>query len=278
MSYPNLLKVTASKESIIISLCYGLFNIIILVFFFIVSLIKYLNPTKNSSYLYPYGYGLYARNIAIIIGIVIIIYSIILFFLVRKDHLNIRLTKRLLIPLLFISSMGFLVVSIKETRSLASYTTNINHYEIYDELLSEDMLLLSSYLPKKEEVTRYEYLLHLHSSIWGRFYQVSIYVETLYDENFYNNISTNELMNIKENINDSLLNDFVCYKYNINQEFSSKDNVISYLYIFFNKTENRIIYAVTNTKTDIFSKYNNNFYIGAFINRERNNPYFIYEN
>lgn len=50
--FKKLLKVTATKRSIIISLCFGILAILVLSYFFKLAFELYLNPTYNLGYIY----------------------------------------------------------------------------------------------------------------------------------------------------------------------------------------------------------------------------------
>ena len=104
-----------------------------------------------------------------------------------------------------------------------------------------------------------------------------MYVETDYDQNVHYKILNDENTIKEEDLDDSLLNGFEIYQYRIDKSFYSKDPIVNFLFIFVNKSDNRIIYAVSRSRGNVFKRYNNNMYIGAFINGERKNPYFRYK-
>jgi len=217
----------------------------------------YKEPNVKSSYLYPYSYGLHARNFTIILGVVSFIYIILLFFLVRKRIINLVFTIFLFFIILGLSTLGMLVVAMQERKLEASYTRDPNNYKIYDELVAEQIEVITEYLPEKELIKRYEYCLYERTVWLSRFYDFTMYVETEYDELVHYKAFYNEDMRRQKDFDDNFLRGFEVYEYYVEQPSISNRPVISYLFIFFNK-------------------YNNPSYIGAFINGERENPYFRY--
>lgn len=275
--FKKLLKVTATKRSIIISLCFGILAILVLSYFFKLAFELYLNPTYNLGYIYPYGYGLYAKDFSIILGIIIVTYIIVLFFLVRKHVYNVIFTIFLFLIFLSISVVGLFIVSFKERSSFVSYTTDINNYQVYDELVAEQIGIIFEQLPDKTLVKRYEYLLQERRVWLSKYHDFIMYVETDYDQNVHYKILNDENTIKEEDLDDSLLNGFEIYQYKIDKSFYSKDPIVNFLFIFVNKSDKRIIYAVSRSRGNVFKRYNNNMYIGAFINGERKNPYFRYK-
>ncbi|HHU56461.1 MAG TPA: hypothetical protein GXZ48_07225, partial [Acholeplasmataceae bacterium] len=91
-------------------------------------------------------------------------------------------------------------------------------------------------------------------------------------ESVYLSIKEDETWNLKTDLDDPLLNNFECYQY------TTYDlDIIRNIYILVNKINNKMIYAAESSRINIFSKYNNSYYIGAFINGDRTNPYFLYK-
>ena len=165
----------------------------------------------------------------------------------------------------------------KEARLNASYTTKISDYQVFDKDVDEQIKIILNYLPKKEEVVRYEYHLRKQMYTIRSNYLFSMYVQTTYDSDVYEHISNSELMKKTEDITDQSLSQFECYELAIIENLESKDCIVGILHILFNEEDNITLYAVTNNYTNIFEMYDNNFYIGAFLNGYRDNPYYIYK-
>ena len=272
----SLLKVTATKKSIIISIIIAAFTLLILSFFFVLAIKRYIKPEANMEILYPYGYGLYARNFAIILGIIILCLLLIWFVVLRKHNFNFKFTKGMFVPVLLFSAFGFLIVSIKESRSIASYTNDINHYEKYDSKVVKHIDLISNYLPKKDTVKKYEYFFHRASSMFGSRNMFTMYIQTQYDNVIYQDIINDKKMEKFNDWNNPKLSDCEVYRILVNHSHLNSETIIDYLFILFNKTENKIIYAISNENVDITREFDNYFYIGAFINEDRTQPFFTY--
>jgi len=274
--FKKLMKVTAEKNSIIVSSIVGGLEILLLGVYFVLFFRLYRNPITTPKYLYSYGYGLYARDYCIVLASFIFVYAVVLFFFVRKRKYNITITAGLFLPIYIISGFASIVIFVKENRLNLSYTNDVANYGIYDEEIAEEMELLSVLLPEKSKVIRYEYFLHYNMSLWVNHYQGAVFLETDYEENVHAALLENEEIWMLMKTEDSLLEDFVVFYHD--PDFSSLNRPeIRTVYVLVSDEEKRIIYAVENAHTNIFKKYNNLYNIGAFINGERNNPYFKYK-
>ena len=265
----KLFRVTANKKSLTIAAIISFFDIFILGFFFYLSLRRYLNPAGYSNWIYSYGYGLYARNFAIILGVLIILIIILFSIIITKDKANTVVSTALIIPILIFSVIGFAVISIKEGRSMASYTTNIEHYEVYDEYVDEKIMLLSELLPEKEDITQYEYFLYRRSSLWGSRQMFSMFLKTSYNESLHQDITNSDNWSKY----DGFISGYDCYEYDMRKINYASEDIVDNFYILINVSENEIIYAATNRNTNIFHP-DNEFYIEDFISGDRNNPYY----
>lgn len=273
-----LLTVTATKSSIVKSSLIAFFEIFFLGLIFVESIIRYINPIRYASLLYPYGYGIYARNLSIILGNLIILLLILFFFIIRKHRLNQMITSYLFFPVILFSLIGFFAMSFKETKLMISYTTNIKQYEVYDEVVTKEVSSISEYLPSKEAINKYEYLLYAdkNSTMVDKSWNFSMFLKTEYDQNIHNNVVNNEGIHSKEELDDTLLTEYECYQYVIPESKQLRRPVLSHLFILINKSKNIIIYAIVSENIDIFQKIDNHFYIGTFINESRDTPYYLY--
>ncbi|WP_026390056.1 hypothetical protein [Haploplasma axanthum] len=250
---------------------------IIYLFFSFLALKRWINPNDYSNYLYAYGYGLFARKMFIIVFTELVVFSIlfIICFKFKRKFVNIVMT--FMIILLFFNVFYLFVVAVKESRSIVSYTKNIENFGKYDEIV--DFKYLENELPTKDSLIDYEYYLMPISSIFGTSYSFSMFVTTKYDQMIEIKANENEKYSEFKNDNnrDNVsfdLEDYKIYQYEIDYNTDSDRNYgYSELIIFISSKKDRIIYAVTNERASISSKgYYQNIY--DYIDGYRDNPFY----
>ena len=239
----KLLQVTASKKSIIISVIISLIVLGLLVSYTVFFYRLYLDPISHFDYLYLYGYGIYARNYSIFLGVLSILWIVLMFFICRKQVVNITIPRVTIMPLfILITAIGFVVI-VKENRSVLSYTNSLEHYGFYDEIIANEMKELQPLLPERDKIIRYEYILFNNSSIFGSFYEVTISMELNFDDTIYEEVKAKENFHLMtEAVEDQILKDYEIYKAYITLEslpFDDKQE-INNIYYFFNIDNNRM--------------------------------------
>lgn len=262
---PNRLKeITTTKKGFIQALLFALVGVLVLCYSYGRLTYFGLNPELKSDYLYAVGYGNYRLTFSFVVLAFLFLYAFSLYVVLRKKDINVLFTGSMIFVILVFTGIGGLIVSIKETRLLASYTRDIDYYGLYDPLVEDDGIHWRHLLPAKEDVHSYEYTLVRISSIFGFQDAFSISMAVTYDQ-----IIELEIKNDADFDSNSTacgIDFYDCYYKPL-----LESNLKTTLYVFISHDKTRIYYVITNQKPT--NPANLLFYVKRFINDQRKSPY-----
>ncbi|HBT59795.1 MAG TPA: hypothetical protein DEA45_03110 [Acholeplasmataceae bacterium] len=173
----DLWRITTTKKGFIQALIIAIIGVFVLGFCFVRLTYFGLNLELKSDYLFAYGYGKYRLSFSYIVLIFLILYLVSLVLVLRQKDINVAYTGMMLFVILLFTGIGGFVVSIKEYRSLASYTNNIDNYGLFDQVVDDDSIRWRKLLPLKETILSYEYTFYtLFFNLWVSRGTINLYV------------------------------------------------------------------------------------------------------